>query len=357
MNATIQSWDKKTTPSNITINNCNIAHQTLVTSPMPESTNRFSFEERISYLKEYGSHCMSFSALQPGIQYFDIPGKGYIAYEQKWGRRGVLSDPVCHKKDQETLLGEFLQNGASAGFAQISEPVAKLLYEEFGFYATQFGIESIIDLKNWDLKGKKKQILRTSLNQAAKNKIYDHENHNENRYNQLSGEWRKTRKVKNREIRFLIRPMNMDYEEGTRKFFAYQGDELIGLIFFDPVYSNGNIVSYVPNISRFSQSFRQGIFYTIMIHAMDIFKEEGIKQIHLGLSAFAVSDTNAYYEAGIPKKIVRFLYEYGNNLYSFKGIRFTKSRFRGTEYKTFCSHKGKLPFWEILTLFKISNFF
>jgi phosphatidylglycerol lysyltransferase len=324
---------------------------------MPEFTNKFSFEERISYLKKYGNHCMSFSSLQPGIQYFDMPGIGYIAYEQKWGRRAVLSDPVCQKKNQETLIGEFLRTSGPVGFAQVSEPVAELLHEKFEFYATQFGIESIIDLKNWDLKGKKKQILRTSLNQAAKKNISVQEFYNKKRYDHFSEEWIKTRKLKNRKIRFLIRPINMDYEEATRKFFAYQGDELIGFIFFDPVYSNGQIISYVPNISRFNGSFRQGIFYTIMIHAMEIFKNEGIEQIHLGLSAFVVDDMSCPYEAGIPKKLVRFLYQHGNMMYSFKGIHFTKSRFRGKEYKTFCSHKGKLPFREIITLFKISNFF
>lgn len=324
---------------------------------MPEITHKFSFEERITYLKEYGSHCMSFSALQPGIQYFDMPGIGYIAYEQNWGLRAVLSDPVCNEKDQETLLGKFLQMGGPIGFAQVSEPVTRLLYEKFGFFATQLGIESIIDLKNWNLRGKKKQILRTSLNQAAKKGIFVKENYNEDRHNQFSGEWIKTRKLKNREIRFLIRPMNMDYEEGTRKFFAYQGDELIGFVFFDPVYSNGKIISYVPNISRFSPSFRQGIFYTIMVNAMDIFKKEGIEQIHLGLSPFAVSDMNSQYEINFTKKLVRFLYQNGNMVYSFKGIHFTKSRFRGQDYRTFCSHKGKLPLREILTMFKISNFF
>jgi phosphatidylglycerol lysyltransferase len=265
---------------------------------------------------------------------------------------------VCHVKDQETLIAEFLRSGGPTGFAQVSEPVAKLLYEKFGFYATQFGIESIIDLKNWDLKGKKKQILRTSLNQAEKSGITIQENYtHKNGYNQFSEKWIKTRKVKSREIRFLIRPMNMDYEEGTRKFFAYHEDELIGLIFFDPIFSGGKTISYVPNISRFSPSFKQGIFYPIMIHAMDIFKKEGIEQIHLGLSAFAVNETNSYFEADIPKKLVRFLYQHGNMIYSFKGIHFTKSRFRGTEYRTFCSHKSKLPFREIITLFKLSNFF
>ncbi len=324
---------------------------------MSDATNRFSFEERISYLKEYGSHCMSFSSLQSGIQYFDMPGIGYIAYEQKWGFRAVLSDPVCHANDRETLIGEFLQDGASTGFAQISEPVTKLLYEKFGYFSTQFGIESVIDLNNWNLKGKKKQVLRTSLNQAAKREIFIHENYTEYRHDQFSKQWMKTRKLDSREIRFLIRPMNMDYQEGTRKFFAYQKDQLIGFIFFDPVYLNGKIISYVPNISRFDRSFRQGIFYTIMIHAMDVFKKEGIEQIHLGLSPFSVSDADSHFEAGLPKKMVRFLYQHGNRIYSFKGMHFTKSRFRGTEFRTFCAHKGKLPFREIMTLFKISNFF
>jgi lysylphosphatidylglycerol synthetase-like protein (DUF2156 family) len=322
---------------------------------MPEQTYKFSFEERIAYLKEYGSHCMSFSALQPGIRYFDMPGKGYIAYEQKWGLRGVLSDPVCDVKDRENLIEAFLKEGGATGFAQVSEPVAKLLHEKFGLYATQFGVESVIDLKGWNLKGKKKQVLRTSLNQAIKRGIYVRESDRENRFNQLSSDWVKTRKVRNREIRFLIRPMNMDYQEGTRKFAAYKGNDLIGFIFFDPVYSEKKIISYVPNISRFSQSFRQGIFYTIMIEAMETFREEGVEFIHLGLSPFVVGNTDSHYESGITKRLIRLLYEYGNGIYSFKGIYFTKSRFGGKDYPTFCSHRRNLPLREIATLFKISN--
>jgi lysylphosphatidylglycerol synthetase-like protein (DUF2156 family) len=322
---------------------------------MPDYINTFSLEERIACLRQYGSHCMSFSALQPGIKYFDMPGKGYIAYAEKWGIRGVLSDPVCEEKDRETLIGEFIRRGGRTGFAQVSEPVAELLHEQFGLYATQFGVESIIDLKNWDLKGKKKQVLRTSLNQAVKSGIYVQETFEEDRYNELSREWVKTRKVRNREIRFLIRPMNMEYQVGTRKFFAYRGDDLIGFIFFDPVYSQNRVISYVPNISRFSQSFRQGIFYTIMLQAMETFKEEGVEQIHLGLSPFVVGEGYRHYESKITKQLIRLLYQYGNGIYSFKGIYFTKSRFRGKDYPTFCSHRRNLPLREIITLFRISN--
>ena len=268
-----------------------------------------------------------------------------------------MAEPVCDKKDQETVIDAFLKTDSFTAFVQIPESLTKLLNEKSGYHATQFGIESVVDLNNWNLKGKKKQILRTALNQASKRKIDISENYNENRHNRFSKEWIKTRKLKNREIRFLIRPVNMDYEEGTRKFFAYQEDKMIGFVFFDPVYSKGKIIGYVPNISRFDLSFKQGIFYAIMAHAFQIFKQEGVTQIHMGLSPFSVSDSDIHYESVVPKKLVRFLYQYGNRIYSFKGLYFTKSRFRGTEYRTFCSHKGNYPFREILTLFKTSNFF
>ncbi len=45
----------------------------------------FCFEERMAYLRQYGSHCMSFSVLQPHMKFFDVPGKGFIAYRRLWG--------------------------------------------------------------------------------------------------------------------------------------------------------------------------------------------------------------------------------------------------------------------------------
>nr|MDA8405002.1 DUF2156 domain-containing protein [Desulfobacteraceae bacterium] len=239
--------------------------------PLPEAF-AFSFEERMAYIKKYGSHCMSFSTLQPGMRFFDVPDKGFIAYMQKWGSQMVLSDPVCHEDDREMIIAAFMQKFKRAGFVQITEPVARLMHERFGYYATQFGVETIVDMENWSLSGKKKQILRTSLNQTRKSGIVIRECCEENRHHALSKEWMSTRKIKNREIGFLIRPMVMDHEEETRKFFAYHEDKLVGFVFFDPIYKDGKVISYVPNISRFSNSFRQGIFYSLLICAMETFK-------------------------------------------------------------------------------------
>ena len=128
----------------------------------------FTLKERVSYLRKYGSNCMSFSLLQSGMHYFDVPDVGFIAYRQLWGIRAVLSDPVCDEKDSERIITEFLKDNKKTGFVQISQGVARLLHEKFGYYATQFGVEINADIEKWHVKGKKKQVIRTALNPCKK---------------------------------------------------------------------------------------------------------------------------------------------------------------------------------------------
>jgi len=314
-----------------------------------------TFDERISYIRKYGDHCMSFSMLQPEMHFFDMPGVGFITYRKKWGTRFVLADPVCDVKDRELLVREFLKERTNTAFIQISQGMAEFLHGKFGYYATQFGVESVVDLEKWDLKGKKKQVLRTSVNHAKKDSVTIEENCSEDGCHQLTKEWLKTRKVRNREVAFLIRPMDQEYQEGTRKFCAYHDGKLVGFIFFDPLYKDGKVFSYVPNISRFSNKFKQGIFYPLMCHAMEVFKKEGVKYLHLGLCPAVVDEKDEPYESKLLKMIIRLIYKYGNMLYSFKGLYFTKSRFEGVVQKTFCAHREILPSKSMLTVFMISN--
>lgn len=328
-----------------------------LTHPESREEEVFSFSQRLDYIRAFGNHAMAFSTLQPGMNFFDIPGKGFIAYKRVWGADLALADPVCDEKDRKFLIGEFVKRPSSAGFVQASKAVADIVNREHGFYATQFGIESKIYLPEWDLKGKKKQVLRTAKNQAEKQGIVFRETAHESRYQQISNEWLRTRKVKHREIHFLIRPMNIGYQQETRKFFAYLGDELIGFIFFDPLYENHRIIGYIPNISRFRNQFRQGIFYALMLHAIETFKSEGLEWINMGLSPLAMDEENEPTESGLLKKCEWLLYKYANAMYNFKGLRFAKSRFNGEEHKVYCCCREYMPALHLLRLLKILNIF
>ncbi|MGF2736335.1 DUF2156 domain-containing protein [Marinobacter sp. DUT-1] len=315
----------------------------------------FSFAERVSYLKKHGTHSQSFSTLQPGMRFFDLPGIGYIAFMRKWGGTFVLSDPVCAPENFGQLLERFHERYPNASYIQVSRPVVDFLHQRFGLFGTQFGSESRIDLSRWSLSGKKKQILRTALNQAEKNGITVKERFSDDHTREISEAWIRTRKCKSNEIRFLIRPMEMAYRENERHFYAYQDGKAVGFIYFDPIYRNNEIISYVPNISRANADFRQGIFYTLMAHAMEVFRAEGVPYLDLGLIPLSLDRTTEHQESRLLKRLLHLVYEKGNFLYNFKGLEFTKSRFRGEVFKTYCCHRRAIPAMEFLAMFKLTR--
>ena len=315
----------------------------------------FTLTERIEFLKKHGKHSMAFSALQAKMRYFDLEGIGYIAYRKQWGSVVCLGDPVCAPADRAELIEAFMKKYKSPTFIQVTKDVADLIHEKTGHYATQFGKETLIDLNTWTMSGKKKQVIRTAVNHAKRDGVSVKESYGDLSYRDLSEDWLKTRKCKGREIIFLIRPMEMDYKEGTRKFFAYQNDEMIGFIFFDPVYENGHVVGYVPNISRASAKFPQGIFYSLMVEAMAKFKEEGIPSIYLGLSPLALDYPPRDCESKVLRWMLEFTAKHLNFLYNFKGIDFTKSRFRGEEEATYVLTKHAMPAKEFVSIFRMCN--
>lgn len=319
-----------------------------------EST-AFTFAERVSYLKQFGAHSQSFSTLQEGMEYFDAPGLGYVAYMRKWGCIFVLSDPVCAPENVGEILERFHKRYPNASYIQVSKTVVDFMHLRFGLYGTQWGSESRINLGKWSLSGKKKQILRTALNQAEKCGITVQERFSDDHTREISEAWIRTRKCKSNEIRFLIRPMGMEYRENERRFYAYQDGKAVGFVYFDPIYRNNEIISYVPNISRANANFRQGVFYTLMAHAMEVFKAEGVPYLDLGLIPLSLDATTEHQESPVLKRILHGLYNRGNSLYNFKGLEFTKSRFRGDNFKTYCCHKRSLPAWEFLVMFKLTQ--
>lgn len=315
----------------------------------------FTQSERLSYLMNHGVHSMAFSTLQPDMEYFDIPGMGYVAYARYLGMKFVLSDPVCDPSHMETMLDRFVAKFPNAVFAQVTKNVVDILHRKHDYYGTQLGSESKIPLANWSLAGKKKQIIRTAINQAAAHKVEIREGGFDHQSKKISESWIKTRKCKSNEIRFLIRPMLMDYKEGTRHFYAYQNGEAVGFVFFDPIYRNGKLVAYVPNISRSCATFKQGLWYAMMAYAMDIFKAEGVEYLDMGLMPLILADELEEQESRPLRLIEGQILKWGNFLYNFKGLGFAKSRFQGRIEKTYCCHRSWLPAFAMFAMFRLTR--
>ncbi|QDZ26941.1 DUF2156 domain-containing protein [Noviherbaspirillum sp. UKPF54] len=323
--------------------------------PIATGVTHIDMVRRSACLKQFGSHSMAFSTMQPDLAYFDMPGIGYIAYARHYGVRFALADPVCHPKHRELMLDRFIAEFPDAVFVQVSKAVVDHLHYRYGFYGTQFGSESKIDLATWSLRGAKKQIIRTAVNQARNQGIEIRESGFDHDVKKISEAWIRTRRCKNNEIRFLIRPMLIDYRDGTRYFYACLGGKAVGFVFFDPIYRDGRLVSYVPNISRSSANFKQGLWYALMAHAMEVFKEEGVAYIDLGLVPLMLADTVEPQESRLLRSVMSVIRERMDFLYNFKGLEFAKSRFHGTVEKTYCCHRNALPGFAMFALFRLTR--
>jgi lysylphosphatidylglycerol synthetase-like protein (DUF2156 family) len=327
-----------------------------LTRPAAAAADHADLARRVAWLKQYGSHPMSFSTMQPDMSYFELPGAGYIAYAQYWGMQFALADPVCAPAHREQLLDRFLERFPRAVFVQVGKAVVDHLHGRHGYYGTQFGSESKLDLADWTLRGARKQIIRTAVNGAASSGIRIREGGFDHDVRRISEAWIRTRRCKNNEIRFLIRPMIIDYREGTRYFYACDPDgEAVGFIFFDPIYSGGRLAGYVPNISRSSSNFRQGLWYALMAHALAVFREEGVQYVDLGLVPLQVDDAIEPQESRLLRTTMAVIRERMDFLYNFKGLEFAKSRFQGRVEKTYCCHRSAMPALAMTAMFRLTR--
>lgn len=331
-------------------------------SSKQSSTELFTKAQRLAYLEKYGRHCMSSSTLQPNMRFFDCPGVGYIAYQDKWGERIVLSDPIAAPEHQSKILELFIAcSHKPVSFVHISKTTAEILSQKLGFFSTAMGHENEIKLSEWKLSGKKKQIFRTALNQAQKQQIEIRENPSETANATLSSvseQWLQTRNCKQKHIEFLIRPETLTDESHVRKFYAYQNNQIIAFIYFDPIYRENKIIGYVPNISRANQSFKQGLFYAMMATALQQFKEEGVEIINLGLTPLVptkVSDSNNIKSSKWLERLFKLTYRFGQSFYNFSGIHFTKSRFRAQSHPCYVASNKRIPMKAFLACLRLCN--
>ncbi|MGQ9651165.1 MAG: phosphatidylglycerol lysyltransferase domain-containing protein [Phycisphaerae bacterium] len=322
-----------------------------------DAVQRFSFQQRLDYLRQFGTHCMAYSTLQPGMRYHDIPGVGYMAYRQYCGTRFVLGDPICAFADIPRIVGEALREHRQTCFVQIREHTAMMLRDEFGLRPLLMGVETLLPLAHWNLTGKRKQVVRTARNQAVERGITVEEDGSSPReeLERISEEWLGTRRVKSRQMSFLVRPFDMQLNGDTRMFVARRDGRLTGFAVFDPIYSQGRVIGYTPDITRSSQDFRQGVYYCLITTAAERFKDEGAEILNLGLSPLAVNNGTPRSESWLVTLGLDLLFERGNRFYNFKGVCFTKSRFCGSEIPVFFSHSNRYPFRQILSVMSLSN--
>ncbi|MBY0552278.1 MAG: DUF2156 domain-containing protein [Candidatus Obscuribacterales bacterium] len=318
--------------------------------------------DRMSYLKRYGVSSLAYSSLQEDVETFLVPGIGYLSYARVGGNTAVvLADPICAAENKKQLIQEFAERFHDPIFVHISRDTAKVL-DELHYTVNEIGLETIIDPRSFSLKGQKKEFLRSQRNRARKDHVtvveLDAAHIDMDKVKQLSTDWIKTKTSNHHELSFIVRPAIFADEPDVRKFYAMKDGQIIGFVWFDPIYRDDKVIGYMANILRSNAHVAYSVNDFIIMEAIEKFKAEGIEELSLGYSPFfEINDSGEFHYSKCQCAIFKQMFKHCNHVYAFKALAFHKRMYRpgidGTrEEKIFCASRHRIPLMAIIGIFR-----
>lgn len=301
------------------------------------------------YLREYGSGTLSYSSLQCSMQHHVLPGAGYIAYDMPPGEdfAVALGDPVCAQGDRAALLDSFLAAQPNVCFLSASRETSLLLAAR-GYHCNAMGCDAWVGLAGFGLRGTAKRSLRSSIKRAQEDGAEVREVRVDREcadtMRRVSRKWIAGRRMRDQEYRFLSRPAEYNDEPGVRKFAAFRGGEMLGFVFFDPVYANGAVTGYAASVLRSIRQPRYSVQDAILLSAIAQFRSEGAGALSLGLMPFhdLRDETQLNYSPAL-RSVFAHLYQHGGLLLNSRGLAFHKSCYSDRRVPVFFASRSAFP--------------
>jgi lysylphosphatidylglycerol synthetase-like protein (DUF2156 family) len=322
-------------------------------SPAPPAT--LNLEERLALLRRHGRHAQAWATLQPGLTFIDVvtaAGPAFVATRRALGVTIVLGDPVCAPAALDDVLAAVVASSSPLLFFQVGDDVAARLRAHHGLRTTPLGVEPVVDVASFSLRGRHKQTLRSARNHAARHGIVVEEVAAGEVDEEPARRWRLTRR--RRRLSFIVPPLRLPAVEGRegtgrRAFVARAAGETLGFVVFDPLHDDDRVVGWTPSVSCGSVRFRPGLWYVLVTAAIERFRAEGVDSVNLGLAPLAPSSSSSPSSSSLLTWAFSLVRRVGL-LYNFRGIEHAKGRFAGAPQTAWLAHRGALPLRALLAL-------
>ena len=289
------------------------------------------------------------------MEYF-VDDTGYIAYTSvrhpffaRRPKRITLSDPICAPEDLPKIIRHFLQQDSRAVFAVISEQCAEVL-RPLGFKSNCIGCEPEIPVQTYNTRGNWKELdlIKRAHNEVRREGITIREEPEVTQNRQglaaISAKWVSNKLINDREIWIYARRPIFDHEEDVRKFIAYDREgNVIGFVFYDPMYRAGRVYGYSANIVRCDEQRYGRLATAVHMVATKQFKAEGKEVLNLLLSPFVKMEKGKFNDDLVSRLFFKLCERYGNNIYNFKGLAFHKSKYRGRDKPIYYASNSFMP--------------
>jgi len=249
-----------------------------------------NYEYQLSCLKKYGTNPLSYLTLSENLLIIRGGWDGYIAYKNHFKTAVVLGDPIVSDESMQESVRDLKQALCASKyhicFFLCKEKMKKPLRDE-GFKGFCFGQDAIVNLNDFNLSGKKKWSIRSSVNYAKKHNMiveeYKHISHRskdtEDEIKKISAEW--IRMKKEPELNFAFGHVDFEKNKEVRYFISKHEGETTGFLTYYPIYGKN---CYYLDLTRRKNDSPRGTIDYLMVKSFEILKKEGVEKIYIGCS-------------------------------------------------------------------------
>lgn len=250
-------------------------------------------------------------------------------YEVYKDKLFVLGNPVGNKEKIFREIESFYEFADKYGYTpiyyQVDEDMISYLHSN-GYNFMKLGEEAKVDVQEFNIVGNKMKSLRSSRNKIVKEgytfeMIYPpFSDELLKKLKDISDEWLGDRQEKGYSVGFF----DKEYlNKAPIAIVKSPEDEIKAFANIMNMYDNNQ--SFSVDLMRFTHNAPRGMMDYIFINLIELGKEKNYKIFNMGVAPLANVGTSKY--AFLSEKIALQIYEYGQALYSFKGLRQYKEKY------------------------------
>jgi lysylphosphatidylglycerol synthetase-like protein (DUF2156 family) len=290
---------------------------------------------------------------------FSPSGKSFICYAIKGRVWLALGGPVGQADEATALVGSFLA-AAKAARAQASfygvgpqfDPIA----ENFALTRLKTGERALLDLTQFSLDGKARQVIRTHRNRHIKQgcKVMVEGpgavRANLARLTQISDEWLSHQT--GGEKGFGLGAFDLHYIDRLPLATVRLADGTIAA--FASLWPTGDKSRIGVDLMRYGNDGPNGVMDFLFAEMFLWAKAQGYNVFDLNTAPAAGVEPNM--QAPILTTLAKFAYEHGERIYNFKGVRRFKSKFHPDwEDVYLAAPKSSSPFRALMAAARLIN--
>ncbi|WP_141399312.1 bifunctional lysylphosphatidylglycerol flippase/synthetase MprF [Curtobacterium sp. 'Ferrero'] len=259
-------------------------------------------------------------------------GIGAVAYRVCGDVALTVSDPVCAASDRAAVIDAFTvaceRNGWVPAFTSVHEPVRRILAAD-GWTALPVGVEAVLDVTTFDLRGKKRQDLRTASNRADREGLRDTwttfaalSPAHRDQVEAICTRWAADRRLP--EMGFTLGGFRELDDPDVRLMLAVDAtDRVTGVTSWLPVHERGMLTGWTLDVMRRGADGMPGVMEFLIARTALRAREAGLATISLSGTPLAVQPEAGLLVARGAALLARVL----EPVYGFRSLQRFKEKF------------------------------